>query len=66
MSNRELKLAKLNLSLTLAQSAQKSAELRKITALNNFAREDAEREIANCKLEVEDLKRQIEALERSE
>ena len=65
MSDRGFTLAELRTRLTFAENQRKNADLSVKTATNKFTREDAERDLAGRTKEVEELKRQIEALERS-
>jgi len=66
MSDRDLELTQLRASLTVAELQRKNADTRVKTASNKFAREAAESDLASRTKEVEDLTRQIEALERPE
>jgi DNA-binding transcriptional MerR regulator len=66
MGDQGFNLADLRTRLTLAETQRKNADLSVRTASNKFTREAAERDLANRTKEVEDLKRQIKALERPE
>jgi hypothetical protein len=66
MGDQGVNLANLRGRLIQAEGQMKNADVSVKTASNKFIREAAERDLANRTKEVEDLKRQIEALERSE
>ena len=65
MNDANLRLSELHLRLTLAENGRKDAQLMMMTAINEFTRADAQKILAQRTLEVEDLKKQVEALESS-
>jgi hypothetical protein len=65
MSDPGFTLTELRTRLTLVENRRKNDELSLRNASNKYAREEAERQLAGSTKEVEKLKREIEALERS-
>jgi|KBSMisStaDraftv2_1062788.scaffolds.fasta_scaffold3431101_2 hypothetical protein len=64
MSDPGFTLTELRTRLTLAENRRKNDELSLRDASNKYAREEAERQLAESTKEVARLQREIEALEQ--